>query len=47
MHSGLCALSIVCIAVSISSFASPRTQSQPQTQSQKMEQEVKAVEQRC
>ena len=37
--------SIVCV-VSISSFASPRTQTQPQTQSQKMEHEVKAVEQR-
>ena len=46
MPARFCVLSIVCVAVSISSFASPRTQSQPQTQSQKMEQEVKAVEQR-
>ena len=46
MHTRFCVLSIVCVAVSIASFASPRTQSQPQTQSQKMEQEVKAVEQR-
>ena len=46
MPARFCVLSIVCAAVSISSFASPRTQSQPQTQSQKMEQEVKAVEQR-
>ena len=45
MHTRFCVLSLVCVAVSISSFASPRTQSQPQTQSQKMEQEVKAVEQ--
>ena len=46
MPARFCVLSIVCVAVSISSFASPRTQSQPQTQSQEMEQEVKAVEQR-
>jgi ketosteroid isomerase-like protein len=46
MPARFCVLSIVCVAVSISSFASPRTQSQPPTQSQKMEQEVKAVEQR-
>jgi hypothetical protein len=46
MPARFCVLSIVCVAVSISSFASPRTQSQPQTQSQKMEQEVKVVEQR-
>ena len=46
MPARFCVLSIVCVAVSISSFASPRTQRQPQTQSQKMEQEVKAVEQR-
>jgi hypothetical protein len=46
MHTRFCVLSIVCVAVSISSFASPRTQNQPQTQSQKMEQEVKAAEQR-
>jgi ketosteroid isomerase-like protein len=46
MRSRLCVLSIVCVVVSISLFASPRTQNQPQTQSQKMEQEVKAVEQR-
>ena len=46
MPARFCVLSIVCVAVSISSFASPRTQNQPQTQSQKMEQEVKAVEQR-
>jgi|HubBroStandDraft_4_1064222.scaffolds.fasta_scaffold1067784_1 hypothetical protein len=46
MPARFCVLSIVCAALSISSFASPRTQSQPQTQSQKMEQEVKAVEQR-
>ena len=46
MPARFCVLSIVCVAVSISSFAASRTQSQPQTQSQKMEQEVKAVEQR-
>ena len=42
MHTRFCDLSIVCVAVSISSFASPRTQNQSPT----MEQEVKAVEQR-
>jgi ketosteroid isomerase-like protein len=42
MHTRFCVLSIVCVAVSISSFASPRTQNQSPT----MEQEVKAVEQR-
>ena len=42
MHSRFCTLSIVFVIISISSFASPRTQSQPQT----AEQEVKAVEQR-
>jgi len=42
MRSRSCTLSIVCIVVSISSSASPRTQTPPQT----MEQEVKAVEQR-
>src|SRR4029077_450911 len=46
MHTRFCVLSMVCVAVSIASFASPRTQTPPQTQSQKMEQEVKAVEQR-
>jgi ketosteroid isomerase-like protein len=46
MPARFCVLSIVCVAVSISSFASPRTQNQPRTQPQKMEQEVKAVEQR-
>src|SRR6202021_4197670 len=42
MRSRFCILSIVCVVISISSFASPRPQSQPLT----MEQEVKAVEQR-
>jgi ketosteroid isomerase-like protein len=42
MRSRSCTLSIVCVIVSISSFASPQLQSQPQT----MEKEVKAVEQR-
>lgn len=42
MRSRFCIPSIVCVVVSISSFASPRTQSQSPT----MEQEVKAVEQR-
>jgi len=42
MHSRFCVLSILCIAISISSYASP----QPQPPSQKMEEEVKAVEQR-
>jgi hypothetical protein len=42
MRSWSCTLSIVCVIVSISSSASPRTQTPPQT----MEQEVKAVEQR-
>ena len=42
MRSRSCTLSIVCIVVSISSSASPRTQTPPQT----MEQEVKTVEQR-
>jgi len=40
MHSRFCVLSILCIAISISSYASP----QPQPPSQKMEEEVKAVE---
>jgi hypothetical protein len=42
MHSRFCVLSILCIAISISSYASP----QPQPPSQEMEEEVKAVEQR-
>ena len=42
MRSWSCILSIVCVIVSISSFASPRTQNQSPT----TEQEVKAVEQR-
>ena len=42
MRSRLCVLSTVCVIVSISLFASPRTRSQSLT----MEQEVKAVEQR-
>src|SRR6202021_3403486 len=42
MRSRFCILSIVCVVISISSFASPQLQSQPQT----IEREVKAVEQR-
>ena len=44
MHSRFYILSIACVALSISPFASP--QSESHTQSQKMEEEVKAVEQR-
>ena len=46
MRSRSCTLSILCVIVSVSSSASPRTPNQPQTQSQKMGQEVRAVEQR-